>query len=298
MRHDYICEFVTLAENCSFQQTAAEMFVSESVLSKHIKALEEELGVLLFDRKSRKVFLSKYGKAFYPYAKEMVGQFDAFQVCLSNMKRQESSQLSIGMQAHMSSYGVYSLISKFKQSVPGIDVIVHEGKDYEQIKLLQAGDVDFIFSTSPPAFSGYKQKLYKRDHLVITMSNEHALAKSEYVTVEQLNKEHIIVHEPQFDYDPFWHLCHAEGFVPQIKARIYFHSAIIKLIELNEGIAVMGGVHAAEHARSSISIIPVFPKIPFDAYVIYDDKREISSNAKKFLEFLAGEADFDHADEA
>ena len=64
-------EFIHLAETCRFQETAALLHISQSSLSKHLKKLESELGVPLFDRSTRSVTLSAYGRAFLPFARRM-----------------------------------------------------------------------------------------------------------------------------------------------------------------------------------------------------------------------------------
>ena len=64
-------EFIRLAETCSFQETAALLHISQSSLSKHLKKLESELGATLFDRSTRSVTLSEYGRAFLPHARRM-----------------------------------------------------------------------------------------------------------------------------------------------------------------------------------------------------------------------------------
>lgn len=66
MEIEYICEFVVLAETCNYMEAADRLFVSQSALSRHIKALEEDLQVQLFDRSTRKVSLSPFGSLFLP----------------------------------------------------------------------------------------------------------------------------------------------------------------------------------------------------------------------------------------
>ena len=71
MEIEYIKEFVVLAETENYLEAAESLFISQSTLSKHIKIIEKELDVQLFDRTTRKVHLNKYGKMFLKYAKEI-----------------------------------------------------------------------------------------------------------------------------------------------------------------------------------------------------------------------------------
>ena len=63
---NYIREFVVLANTCNYMEAAEQLFISQSALSRHIKNLEEELGVSLFDRSTRSVTLNAFGMLFLP----------------------------------------------------------------------------------------------------------------------------------------------------------------------------------------------------------------------------------------
>ena len=68
MEIDYIREFITLAQVQNYMAAAEESYISQPSLTKHIKAIEMELGVSLFDRTTRKVHLNQFGRTFLPYA--------------------------------------------------------------------------------------------------------------------------------------------------------------------------------------------------------------------------------------
>ena len=69
----YLEEFVTLTEKNNFLEAAECLFISQSCLSKHIKKLEAEIGVELFERTTRTVVLTEFGQMLLPYARKMVG---------------------------------------------------------------------------------------------------------------------------------------------------------------------------------------------------------------------------------
>ena len=88
MKIQYICEFTTLARLHSFLKAAEELHISQATLSRHIKRMEEEMGVLLFERTTRHVCLTKEGRIFLSYAiaiQDLYGKFkSAFHVQLAN----------------------------------------------------------------------------------------------------------------------------------------------------------------------------------------------------------------------
>lgn len=70
MELNYLNDFVTLARIRHFQNAADALFISQSTLSKHIKAIESELGQDLFIRSRKCSQLTEFGKLFLPYAKK------------------------------------------------------------------------------------------------------------------------------------------------------------------------------------------------------------------------------------
>lgn len=72
MEMKYSKEFVTLANSKNFMQAAEDLFMAQSTLSKHIQFLERDCGHKLFHRNTRNIELTRFGKAYLPYAEEIV----------------------------------------------------------------------------------------------------------------------------------------------------------------------------------------------------------------------------------
>ena len=68
---EYFREFVILAETKNFWAASERLYIGQSSLSKHIKTLERDLGAPLFERTSRKVELTEFGKLMLPYAQSL-----------------------------------------------------------------------------------------------------------------------------------------------------------------------------------------------------------------------------------
>ena len=64
MELNHLKEFVVLAKIENYMEAAENLFISQSTLSKHIKSLETELGINLFDRTTRQVKLNEAGRVF------------------------------------------------------------------------------------------------------------------------------------------------------------------------------------------------------------------------------------------
>ena len=85
-------EFLTLSELKNFNSASERLFLSQPTLSRHIKELEEELGVTLFSRSTRRVELTECGEYFLPFAKLIVHAEDEYTERLAAMKKTIDSQ--------------------------------------------------------------------------------------------------------------------------------------------------------------------------------------------------------------
>ena len=94
----YIEEFVVLAEVCNYGRAADTLFISQSSLFNHIKALEGELGVALFNRKGKKIVLSDYGQMFLPYATTIITASKEYMQTIQDVQDQNRQRLIIGTQ--------------------------------------------------------------------------------------------------------------------------------------------------------------------------------------------------------
>ena len=81
---NHVREFIVLAQTGNFMEAAEILFSTQSTLSKHIKNLETEMGVSLFERTTRKVVINKYGQLFLPIAKQIVELQDQYTALLQS----------------------------------------------------------------------------------------------------------------------------------------------------------------------------------------------------------------------
>lgn len=85
-------EFLTLSELKNFNSASERLFLSQPTLSRHIKELEDELGVTLFNRSTRRVELTECGQYFLPFAKLIVDAEDEYTVGLAALRRSGGGQ--------------------------------------------------------------------------------------------------------------------------------------------------------------------------------------------------------------
>ena len=139
MNTNWLREFVVLADTCSYAEAAARLFMGQSSLSKHIKALEEELGLGLFERTSRRVRLSREGELLLPSARALVEAEFALEAQARRCLELSRGKLDLAALPSMPSYGITELISGFMAKRPDCLVNVTECRTSEAERALREG---------------------------------------------------------------------------------------------------------------------------------------------------------------
>lgn len=87
MELSYIKEFIVLAEYKNFSKAAEELYISQPTLSKHIQAMERELGGKLFNRSTHGVSLTEFGELFLPFAIRISDVQNEYESVLQSYKK-------------------------------------------------------------------------------------------------------------------------------------------------------------------------------------------------------------------
>lgn len=135
----YIREFVALAKYGNYLTAAEELFISQSSLSKHIIALEKELGFPLFNRTTRKVGLTQYGTTFLPYAQRIINADAEFRNKVAMMKTEVRDSIHFGVLPAFLAYNVEAGLADFKRKFPQYPYSLVEGANSMLLKHLKDG---------------------------------------------------------------------------------------------------------------------------------------------------------------
>lgn len=133
--------FLAVEKYNGFSPASHELCIPQSSLSKQIKALENELDTLLFDRTSRVTKLTPAGEYFYVYAQTFLKDYNNI---IQNMKKHSLSQkvtLKIGTIAVISQYGLASVFAAFKNKYSNINIF--EDENEQILNMLKSSQIDY-----------------------------------------------------------------------------------------------------------------------------------------------------------
>ncbi|EAY28674.1 LysR family transcriptional regulator [Microscilla marina] len=231
--------FISVAESLSFSKAAQSLSITQPTVSKHIKTLEDELGVALFVRNQKQLSLTFEGKVFLEEARKiLVTSEKARNVVKSEPRPQE---IKIGFVPLAMLTFLPQFISAMKTTLPNVNIQIQTfHSNLELLEQFHQGNLDvaFYYQTYPQD-NMQSLMVYEDDIVVIQPTN------SEYARVKEITPAHapflryILPPRESNPYlmDMFFNMCKFLKFEPEIAFYMRPHQARLSLV--SEGLGVM-----------------------------------------------------------
>ena len=164
---------VILAETRNFSTAAEKLNISQPAFSKQIIALENELGIKLFDRSTAPLSITPAGEFFVEKAKNILFEEDVLLKTVEKYKSGEKGKLVIGAVPFRSSYMMPGLIKSLKDKFPDLQVVLLEYGLSVLEKGLLDGEYDFAIMNLPVVNPEFETIPLEEDKLVLAVPKKH-----------------------------------------------------------------------------------------------------------------------------
>jgi LysR family transcriptional regulator, transcription activator of glutamate synthase operon len=135
-----------VARHRHFTRAAEELHVAQSALSHQIRRLEAELGTELFERTSRRVVPTEAGEAVATRARRVLAEIEGVRGELDELEGLVRGRIAVGALLPAGGIEVTTVLARFNQAFPGIEVGLREGTAADMLALLEADELDVAFS--------------------------------------------------------------------------------------------------------------------------------------------------------
>lgn len=159
--------FRAVAEQLNFRKAAEHLFLTQPAVTLQIKALEDDLGVRLFDRSANRVCLTPQGSLLLRYAEKIANLVSEANQKLSADDGKVSGELSLGVSTTIAQYILPRLIGAFLKEHPRVDFSLHSGNTGQIVELLLKGKVSIGLIEGPPRHRGIHVEPFMQDELVL-----------------------------------------------------------------------------------------------------------------------------------
>ena len=179
----------------SFMAAARKLSITQPAVSHHIKALEQELHVTIFDRRNGKVVLTREGEEVIKCAKKMQGLYQNLRQDLRDSKKLVS-HLTIGVTHTAESNPIAEALANYGAQNDNIMIKMITGTIKNLYSKLKTYEIDLAIVEGRSADPGIRYLLMDTDYLVLAVSVNHPYAKRGMITLSELKKERMILRLP------------------------------------------------------------------------------------------------------
>jgi DNA-binding transcriptional LysR family regulator len=192
--------FRTLAEELNFTRTAEKVNTVQSNVTAQIKALEEELGIPLFDRLGRRVTLTDAGRNFLPFALQALAAMDHGQRALKT-GAEPSGPLRIGAAESQLTYRLPEVLHAFRRRFPHVELIFSQHSTATVAHELEAGKFDMVIhGDNLPPYSSLKSCRLRTERILLLAEASHPLASRSTVKPADLVAQNLLLTESGCSY--------------------------------------------------------------------------------------------------
>jgi DNA-binding transcriptional LysR family regulator len=215
--------FVAVAEERHFGRAAERMYIAQPALSQHVRRLERELGVRLFDRSARHVRLTPAGEAFWEVARRMTRQVDEATTAARRAEAGEAGSLGVGVHVSVAAPVLSVVLRHWSRLRPAVRPRLISGRAGELVDLVRRGELDVALVDGPVTDQSLTSAPVTEDHMVIVLPADHRLARQEAVSIPSLKGEQFVSVARRSSvtlHDRFIELCGAAGFSPEVALEV------------------------------------------------------------------------------
>jgi len=299
---NWFLEFVVLSETLHYSNAADKLYTTQSTLSKHIKAMEKELGSPLFERGYHRLELTPFGRMLLPFAYDLLRVKGSYEEAAYRMLHSEAKVLRINAIPALPEYSITEKFLQFQRRYPEVQIAVSEADSIIIRKELLEHRCDLaIMRTSRDAFDAssvpasedmLRRLPFCRDELVAVLPLDHPLAGEKQLDLRQLSDDpFVLIKEGSLPYHLCVSACKTAGFVPRVDFTSHNRDAMLDMVVKGRRTALMFSSHVQNRQGSGTeyAVVPIRPAVTAEVYIACLKHEPLSEYARYFISLFEAE---------
>jgi len=288
--------FRTLAEELNFTRTAEKVHTVQSNVTAQIKALEDELGIPLFDRMGRRVTLTDAGRRFQPFAEQALAAMQQGEQAIRTGSV-PSGPLRISAPESVLTYRLPQVLRAFRNHFPHVDLIFRPHFSDTMDAELEAGKLDIAIGMcdtfSNPA---HKSIRLHTEKILVVGEARHPLAQQKNVKPTDLAGQTLLLTETGCAYRAkLDRVLSLQNVRPRNITEFSSVEAIKECVSMGMGLGVLPAIVVWREMRQNqiVALRWSGPSLDITTHVIWHKDKWISPAMAAFLELIKGGLDDD-----
>lgn len=277
--------FNEVAESGKMSIAAAKFYLSQPTVSQIIKELEEHYGFLLFERLSKKLFITKEGKELLKYSKMVVKQFDVLESRMFEITKEQSFR--IGSTVTVGSCLINDIIKEIKSIDNGIEIYSYVNNTQVMEEEILSANLDIALVEGVVKSKDLISIPAVDDYLVLVCSKDHPLAEKREFTAESLNNQRFAMREQgSGTREQFQDYINKNGITIKESVIANCPTALINAVLEHECLAVLSVRLVEEHIKNGSIVVLKNENCVWNRSfsIVYHKNKVLSSRIVNFIQ--------------
>lgn len=273
--------FIEVSRLKNFTQAAEQLHVTQPSVTISLNKLEDELGVKLLDRNTKRVRLTCKGEVFY---QRMLGVFTEMQDAVNEVRKNEDSNVSIGLPPMIGATFFPQIFSQFHKYFPNINFnVVEKGSAYT-LEMLEKGELELGFIILPKSSETLEMIPLIDAKIVACVPTGHKFVQRRFINWDDLSNELFIMLSDEFVHKKIiYEGFNDRGIVPNTIFSSNKIETVKNMVASGLGISLLMDKYVEDDKE--IKGIPLIPEIPLKIGLAWRKERKISKSSMSFIEF-------------
>jgi DNA-binding transcriptional LysR family regulator len=282
--------FEAIAAHGSFTRAAEALHLSQPAITRQIASLEAELRTRLFDRLGRTVRMTAAGEALHRYSEQIVRLSREAQHAVAEVGAGAAGRLAVGASSTLATYVLPSLLRRFRESHPRVEISVHTGASAQVLEMVLSNEADLGIVTSEVHDRVLVATVLAEYETCVVVPPAHPLARRGAVEAADLAGATLIQMESGTNLRTYVdRLLSAAGVEEQVALELDNVEAIKRMIEAELGISMLPEVAVrAEVAAGRLAALPLagMPQANRQIRLVHRRDKYLSASARAFITLL------------
>ena len=274
--------YMELCKQKNFKEAGYACNMTQGALSKQIRKLENELGITLIRRNTRKFELSKEGEIFLSYAKKMTGTYEEM---LKNV--QKNQEIKIGCMPVLAPYHFARLVADFRKEYPDIKLVIDERIASEIQENSDRYDFLILRENMMEDQKKFRFSPLYDDKLCAVLYEKHPLYGRDRLQLKELKDDVFIFPERgSGSYEVFYKSCEKAGFEPKIAFEFPQANTIMSFVSEGVGVTITFSTVYREAKCAGVKMIPLEDELHSVISLFYRKNKPLDYAKKQFLNYV------------
>jgi DNA-binding transcriptional LysR family regulator len=278
---------LAIAEERHFTRAAAREHIAQPALSQQIRRLEDELGVPLVQRTTRRVAMTDAGELLVARARRILAEVEAAQMEIQALRGIHTGRVTVGAMHTMGPVDVSLALAIFHERHPGVELTVREHSSEELAEMLRVDELDLAFLSVTERIESHGLGLQQlvSEELAAVVPRDHPLARRRRVRMAELADEKFISYREGSRLRELLVSAGREaGYEPHVTLESNESQRIRQLVARGLGVAILPRSDAEGPGAEIAAVTLVDPGLTRDITLAWREGRRHAPAAAEFIE--------------